>query len=46
MSNGSVTQEKHGTDMLCPFSASLDNYRFVGTSLGKHYKEVDFVQEV
>lgn len=26
--------------------ASLDNYKFVGTSLGEHYGEVDFVQEV
>jgi 3-hydroxyacyl-CoA dehydrogenase len=26
--------------------ASLENYKFVGTSLGEHYAEVDFVQEV
>ena len=26
--------------------ASLDKYKFVGTSLGTHYAEVDFVQEV
>lgn len=26
--------------------ASLDYYKFVGTSLGAHYGEVDFVQEV
>jgi 3-hydroxyacyl-CoA dehydrogenase len=28
------------------YGASLDNYKFVGTSLGEHYGEVDFVQEV
>jgi 3-hydroxyacyl-CoA dehydrogenase len=28
------------------YSASLANYTFVGTSLGPHYKKVDFVQEV
>lgn len=26
--------------------ASLDNYRFVGSSLKDHYHEVDFIQEV
>ena len=26
--------------------ASLEKYKFVGTSLGEHYAEVDFVQEV
>lgn len=26
--------------------ASLDNYRFVGASMEKHYGEVDFIQEV
>jgi 3-hydroxyacyl-CoA dehydrogenase len=26
--------------------ASLDNYEFVGASLGKNYSKVDFVQEV
>lgn len=26
--------------------ASLENYKFVGTSLGEYYAEVDFVQEV
>ena len=26
--------------------ASLENYKFVGTSLDEHYGEVDFVQEV
>lgn len=26
--------------------ASLQNYRFVGASLGEHYGNVDFVQEV
>lgn len=25
--------------------ASLDNYKFMGSSLGKHYAEVDYVQE-
>jgi 3-hydroxyacyl-CoA dehydrogenase len=26
--------------------ASLDNYQFVGASLGEHYSKVDFIQEV
>jgi 3-hydroxyacyl-CoA dehydrogenase len=26
--------------------ASLDNYEFVGASLGEHYSKVDFIQEV
>ena len=26
--------------------ASLENYEFVGASLGEHYSKVDFIQEV
>jgi 3-hydroxyacyl-CoA dehydrogenase len=26
--------------------ASIDNYEFVGASLGEHYSKVDFIQEV
>jgi 3-hydroxyacyl-CoA dehydrogenase len=26
--------------------ASIDNYQFVGASLGEHYSKVDFIQEV